>query len=51
MIAIIVLLSNIQILQVVGFIALAGAAALTLWSMVLYLKAAAPYMRTSVDKK
>jgi CDP-diacylglycerol---glycerol-3-phosphate 3-phosphatidyltransferase len=51
MIAIIVLLSNIQIFQVIGFIALAGAAALTLWSMVLYLKAAAPYMRTSVDKK
>ncbi len=51
MIAIIVLLSNIQPLQVIGFIALAGAAALTLWSMILYLKAAAPYMRSSIDKK
>jgi CDP-diacylglycerol---glycerol-3-phosphate 3-phosphatidyltransferase len=51
MIAIIVLLSNIPQLQIIGFIALAGAAALTLWSMVLYLKAAAPYMRSSIDKK
>lgn len=51
MIAIIVLLSNIPQLQIIGFIALAGAAALTLWSMILYLKAAAPYMRSSIDKK
>lgn len=51
MIAIIVLLSHISALQLIGFIALAGAAVLTLWSMIIYLKAAAPYMRISVDKK
>lgn len=50
MIAIIVLLAHIPALQLIGFIALAVAAVLTLWSMVIYLKAAAPYMRTSVDK-
>lgn len=44
MTAIIVLLMNIPILLSIGFIALAGAAALTLWSMVLYLRAAWPYL-------
>ena len=44
MTAIIVLLANIPVLLPVGFIALAGAAALTLWSMVLYLRAAWPYL-------
>ena len=44
MTAIIVLLANIPLLLPVGFIALAGAAVLTLWSMVLYLRAAWPYL-------
>lgn len=44
MTAIIVLLMDIPLLLPVGFIALAGAAALTLWSMVLYLRAAWPFL-------
>lgn len=44
MTAIIILLSDIAIFQVIGFIALAAACGLTLWSMVLYLKAALPYL-------
>jgi CDP-diacylglycerol--glycerol-3-phosphate 3-phosphatidyltransferase len=44
MTAIIVLLTNIQMLLWLGYIALFGAAVLTLWSMVLYLKAAWPYL-------
>ncbi|HEY8941877.1 MAG TPA: CDP-alcohol phosphatidyltransferase family protein, partial [Cellvibrio sp.] len=44
MTAIIVLLANIPLLLPVGYIALAGAAALTLWSMVLYLRAAWPFL-------
>jgi CDP-diacylglycerol---glycerol-3-phosphate 3-phosphatidyltransferase len=44
MTAIIVLLMNIQLLLPIGFIALAGAAALTLWSMIIYLRAAWPYL-------
>jgi len=44
MTAIIVLLMDISLLYPLGFIALAGAAALTLWSMVLYLRAAWPFL-------
>lgn len=44
MTAIIILLSDIASLQIVGFIAMAGATGLTLWSMVLYLQAAWPYL-------
>lgn len=44
MTAIIVLLTDIPLLLEVGYIALAGAAALTLWSMVLYLRAAWPFL-------
>ncbi|HTF94873.1 MAG TPA: CDP-diacylglycerol--glycerol-3-phosphate 3-phosphatidyltransferase [Cellvibrio sp.] len=44
MTAIIVLLMDIQVLLPIGFIALAGAAVLTLWSMVLYLRAAWPFL-------
>lgn len=44
MTAIIALLMDIKLLYPLGFIALAGAAALTLWSMVLYLRAAWPYL-------
>jgi CDP-diacylglycerol--glycerol-3-phosphate 3-phosphatidyltransferase len=44
MTAIIVLLMNVPLLLPLGFIALAGAAVLTLWSMVLYLRAAWPYL-------
>jgi CDP-diacylglycerol---glycerol-3-phosphate 3-phosphatidyltransferase len=51
MTAIIVLLANITVLRPVGFIALAGAAALTLWSMVLYLRAAWPYLLPDSSEK
>jgi CDP-diacylglycerol---glycerol-3-phosphate 3-phosphatidyltransferase len=51
MTAIIVLLADIQILNLIGFIALAGAAVLTLWSMVLYLRAAWPYLLADVGPK
>jgi CDP-diacylglycerol--glycerol-3-phosphate 3-phosphatidyltransferase len=51
MTAIIVLLANIPLLLPIGFIALAGAAVLTLWSMILYLRAAWPYLLPkSTDK-
>jgi CDP-diacylglycerol--glycerol-3-phosphate 3-phosphatidyltransferase len=43
MIAIIVLLMNFHWLLIPGYIALAGAAVLTLWSMMLYLRAAWPF--------
>ncbi len=53
MIAILVLLMDRQewYLMQIGFIALAGAAALTLWSMVIYLRAASPFFSVSADKK
>lgn len=50
MTALIVLLADIPLLMIIGYISLFGAAGLTLWSMVLYLKAAWPYMRTSTTK-
>jgi CDP-diacylglycerol--glycerol-3-phosphate 3-phosphatidyltransferase len=51
MTAIIVLLMNIPLLMPIGFIALAAAAVLTLWSMFLYLRAAWPFLLPSSDKK
>jgi CDP-diacylglycerol--glycerol-3-phosphate 3-phosphatidyltransferase len=53
MIAILVLLMDRQewFLMEIGFIALAGAAALTLWSMVIYLRAASPFFSVGTDKK
>lgn len=44
MTAIIVLLMDIHLIYPIGYIALAGAAGLTLWSMVLYLRAAWPHL-------
>ncbi|MDO3386366.1 CDP-diacylglycerol--glycerol-3-phosphate 3-phosphatidyltransferase [Gilvimarinus sp. SDUM040013] len=44
MVALIVLLADFTWLNWAGFIALVAATALTLWSMVLYLKAAAPFL-------
>ncbi len=49
MTAIIVLLTNIKLLYPLGFIALAGAAVLTLWSMIIYLRAAWPHLLSSGD--
>jgi len=51
MIAIIVLLADIESLYLVGYIALAGAAFLTLWSMILYLRAASPFLLADAAKK
>jgi CDP-diacylglycerol---glycerol-3-phosphate 3-phosphatidyltransferase len=51
MTAIIVLLMDIKLLLPIGFIALAGAAALTLWSMILYLRAAWPYLLPESDQQ
>lgn len=47
MTALIVLLADIPLLLWVGYIALYSAAILTLWSMIIYLRAAWPYMRTT----
>jgi len=51
MIAIIVLLTDLHRLYNLGYIALAGAAGLTLWSMVLYLRAASPFLLANSSKK
>ena len=51
MTAIIVLLTNIPLLIPIGFVALAGAAILTLWSMILYLRAAWPFLLPAQEKK
>lgn len=53
MIAIIVLLMDRHELYLmeIGYVALAGAAALTLWSMVIYLRAASPFFSIGADKK
>lgn len=51
MTAIIVLLMNVPVLIPLGFVALAGAAALTLWSMILYLRAAWPFLLPSSGEK
>ncbi len=50
MTAIIILLADIGLLLPIGFIALFGAAVLTLWSMVLYLKAAKPVLKASIHQ-
>jgi CDP-diacylglycerol---glycerol-3-phosphate 3-phosphatidyltransferase len=51
MVAIIVLLMDVNILNGLGFIALAGAAFLTLWSMILYLRVALPFLLADSTKK
>jgi CDP-diacylglycerol---glycerol-3-phosphate 3-phosphatidyltransferase len=51
MVAIIVLLMDIPIFQWIGYLALAGAAFLTLWSMILYLRAASPFLLADSSKK
>lgn len=51
MTAIIVLLMNVPLLMPLGFIALAGAAVLTLWSMIVYLRAAWPFLLPDTAKK
>lgn len=51
MIAIIVLLMDVEALYLIGYIALAGAAFLTLWSMILYLRAASPFLLADAAKK
>ena len=45
MIAIIVLLLNWQALEIVGYVLMVAAVILTLWSMVIYLRAAWPYLK------
>lgn len=51
MTAIIVLLIDHPLLHIPGFIALAGAAILTLWSMILYLRAAWPFLSITGTNK
>ena len=51
MVAIIVLLMDVYILNGLGFVALAGAAFLTLWSMILYLRVALPFLLADSTKK
>lgn len=53
MLAIVVLLvdSSDYYLMQVGYLALAGAAVLTLWSMVIYLRAASPFFLINSSKK
>jgi CDP-diacylglycerol--glycerol-3-phosphate 3-phosphatidyltransferase len=53
MMAIIVLLADRYdwYLMDIGYIALAGAAALTLWSMIIYLRAASPFFSVGATKK
>lgn len=49
MVAIIVLLTNISALLWLGYVTVIAAAALTLWSMILYLKAAWPFLLAGSD--
>ncbi len=53
MVAIVILLTDVSALREAGFIALYLAAGLTLWSMVIYLKAAWPFLMagSARDKK
>ena len=51
MVAIVVLLMDVDLLYNLGYLALAGAAGLTLWSMVLYLRAASPFLLANSTKK
>lgn len=50
MTAIIILLADIPLLLPVGYLALFGAVVLTLWSMILYLKAAKPILLAANDE-
>ncbi|MDX1787483.1 MAG: CDP-alcohol phosphatidyltransferase family protein, partial [Psychrobacter sp.] len=47
MIAITVLLLNWQSLEMIGYVLMVAAVILTLWSMLIYLKAAWPYLKQS----
>lgn len=47
MIAITVLLLNIQSLEILGYILMMAAVILTLWSMMIYMRAAWPYLKQS----
>lgn len=47
MVAITVLLLNWQSLEMVGYLLMVAAVILTLWSMMIYLKAASPYLKES----
>lgn len=49
--SIIILLTDIPEVYWLGYMALAGAAILTLWSMVLYLRAASPFLLADSAKK
>jgi len=54
MVALVILLANPPLLTfwvVLGYALLIIAAALTLWSMLQYLMAAWPHLRTTVEKK
>ena len=51
MVALIVLLADIEQLYLIGYLALAGAAVLTLWSMIIYLRAASPFLIAGSTKK
>ncbi|WP_131668468.1 CDP-diacylglycerol--glycerol-3-phosphate 3-phosphatidyltransferase [Psychrobacter pygoscelis] len=45
MIAIIVLLLNVESLQIIGYLLMLAAVILTLWSMMIYMRAAWPYLK------
>lgn len=45
MIAIIVLLLNVESLEILGYVLMMAAVVLTLWSMMIYMKAAWPYLK------
>ncbi|PNK60222.1 CDP-diacylglycerol--glycerol-3-phosphate 3-phosphatidyltransferase [Psychrobacter sp. FDAARGOS_221] len=47
MIAITVLLLNIESLEVIGYVLMMAAVVLTLWSMMIYMRAAWPYLKQS----
>jgi CDP-diacylglycerol---glycerol-3-phosphate 3-phosphatidyltransferase len=51
MIAIIVLLMDVDWLYGLGYLAFATAAVLTLWSMILYLRSASPFLLADSSKK
>lgn len=45
MVAITVLLLNIESLEIIGYVLMIGAVVLTLWSMMIYMRAAWPYLK------
>ncbi len=51
MTAIIILLADIPLLLIPGYIALGGAAILTLWSMMIYLRSAWPFLAPGPNEK